>query len=173
VNIRPVQSSELRNLHHIAKSTFVEAFAVQNTASDMQKYVAEFLSYEKIESEFQNPESQFYFAEADGVLLGYLKINSGKAQTESFLENALEVERIYVSSPFQGKGVGQLLFDYAVEKGRSEEFDWIWLGVWEKNLRAIKFYKRNGFVEFNQHQFLLGGDLQVDLLLKFNLKLKQ
>lgn len=166
IKIREVEKHEIKTLQKISRITFSEAFAEDNNPQDMADYIAESFSYEKMELEYQNLESQFFFAELDGEIMGYLKLNWGKAQTEDKLTNALEVERIYVLSPFYGKGIGQLLYDKALSIAKNRGFNEIWLGVWGKNYRAIRFYQKNGFTEFGTHTFKLGDDIQTDLLMK-------
>ena len=101
--------------------------------------------------------------------MGYLKINLGPAQTELKDSNSLEIERIYVLKSYFGKKVGQLLYEKAASIAKELKLKYIWLGVWEKNERALQFYKKNGFVEFDQHQFVLGEDVQNDILMKLTL----
>jgi ribosomal protein S18 acetylase RimI-like enzyme len=98
--------------------------------------------------------------------MGYLKINHGEAQKESIGQNTLEVERIYVLKKFHGKKIGQFLLNYALEIAKKKNIDWVWLGVWEHNQRAINFYLKNGFVQFDQHIFTVGDDDQIDILMK-------
>lgn len=93
-------------------------------------------------------------------------MNSGNAQTELQDETSLEIERIYVKSSHHGKKVGQLLYDKALSVTKEQQKAYIWLGVWEENLRAVNFYKKNGFVEFDKHIFRLGNEEQTDLMMK-------
>ena len=99
-----------------------------------------------------------------------MKLNFGDSQTELKDNKALEIERIYVSKEFHGKSVGQLLYDKAIEVAKQKNVNYVWLGVWEENPRAISFYKKNGFVEFDKHIFKLGNDEQIDIMMKLNLK---
>ena len=99
-----------------------------------------------------------------------MKFNFGDSQTELKDNKSLEIERIYVSKEFHGKSVGQLLYDKAIEVAKQKNADYVWLGVWEENQRAISFYKKNGFVEFDKHIFKLGNDEQIDIMMKLNLK---
>jgi ribosomal protein S18 acetylase RimI-like enzyme len=62
-----------------------------------------------------------------------------------------------------------MLFQKAVEIAQSHQMDFIWLGVWEKNEKAIQFYLKNGFEVFDKHIFKLGVDLQTDLLMRLKL----
>ena len=102
-------------------------------------------------------------------ILGYLKLNFKDAQTEKVEENYFEIERIYVLKAFLGQKIGQILFDKAIEIGREKNLEYVWLGVWEENHRAIKFYEKNGFKIFGKHDFVLGKDVQTDLLMKLKL----
>jgi len=162
--------SDIKGLQRIGRETFAASFGAENSASDMQKYLDENFNTEKVKSELENPDAEFYFAETDQQIVGYLKINTGNTQTETSIENALEIERIYVLAPYQGQGVGRLLFDKALEIAKSKAVENLWLGVWEKNLKAIRFYEKNGFVAFDQHIFKLGDDKQTDIMMKLALK---
>lgn len=136
----------------------------------MTKYLDEYFSVEKLTAEFNNKNSEFYFATFDSNVIGYLKLNFGQAQTELQDEKALEIERIYVIKEFHGKDVGQLLYDKALQIARQKIVEYIWLGVWEENRRAINFYTKNGFVEFDKHIFKLGNEVQTDKMMKLSLK---
>ena len=111
----------------------------------MKKYLEEALSLQQLTKELNNPGSAFYFATKEGKVIGYLKINSGEAQTELKDSNALEIERIYVLKKFQKQYIGQLLYDIALRIAKDANYSYVWLGVWEKNEKAIAFYKKNGF----------------------------
>ena len=114
--------------------------------------------------------SEFYFAQLNDENIGYLKINTGEAQTEKQEKNALEIERIYVLNEYHGKNVGQILYQKALEIANQNSNDFVWLGVWEENKRAIRFYEKNGFVAFDKHIFNLGNDAQTDIMMKLILK---
>ncbi|WNI37549.1 GNAT family N-acetyltransferase [Chryseobacterium sp. SG20098] len=146
--------------------TFSETFAEDNTEEAMKKYLEESFNTEKIKSELNNPDSFFYIAWEEDNPVGYLKVNSGEAQTELQDDTALEIERIYVKKSHHGKKVGQLLYNQALETAEQLGKSYLWLGVWEKNLRALQFYRKNGFVEFDKHIFRLGEEEQTDLMMK-------
>ncbi|MGD1318177.1 GNAT family N-acetyltransferase [Chryseobacterium sp. 2R14A] len=164
--LRKIEEKDVKSLQEIAKQTFFDTFSPHNTAENMEKYLNEGFTTEKLTSEIQNENSQFYFALSDNEVIGYLKVNSGDAQTELQDENSLEIERIYVSKDFHGKKVGQILYDKALEIAKNKNLKYVWLGVWEENHRAVQFYKKNGFVEFHQHIFLFGDEEQTDLMMK-------
>ena len=136
----------------------------------MKKYLEEGFSAEKLSAELNNHDSEFYFESLENNVIGYLKINHGKSQTELKDERAMEIERIYVLKDFHGKNVGQLLYQKAIDIALVKKADYVWLGVWEENPRAINFYKKNGFVEFDKHIFVLGDDEQTDIMMRLKLK---
>lgn len=168
--IRKVGREELENLRDISIKTFIDSFSDANSKDDMDQYILESRSIEKITREFDNPESVFYFAISDETPVGFMKLNRGVAQNECKYENSMEIQQIYVDKEFQNLKIGQLLLDSALNKAVGEHFDFIWLGVWEHNPKAIRFYERNGFQLFSKHEFRLGKDLQTDLLMKKQLK---
>ena len=166
MKIRKINIDDLEKLRNLSIQTFKKTFEEVNTEDDMQKYLNENLNEEKLKSELENQNSEFYFAENNGEILGYLKLNFKDAQTENFKENHLEIERIYVLKDFLGQKIGQILLNKAIEIGKKKNLEFLWLGVWEKNHRAIKFYEKNGFKVFGKHKFVLGKDVQTDLLMK-------
>ena len=169
ITISSVSSNQIWDLQSISRETFYESFAAMNTPENMTRYLEEGFSIEKLSSELSNPNSAFYFAHLGEEILGYLKLNFGAAQTELQDPNAVEIERIYVRAAYQGRAVGQALYDHAISVARSRQAQFVWLGVWEKNNRAIRFYERNGFVAFGTHVFMLGDDAQTDILMKCSL----
>ncbi|MEI8054065.1 MAG: GNAT family N-acetyltransferase [Bacteroidota bacterium] len=167
--INKIGLEEITALQIIGRQTFFETFADGNTEENMQKYLEEGFTIDKLTAELTNPDSAFYFATIAKNLIGYLKINFGSAQTELKENNAIEIERIYVLIEFHGKKVGQLLYEKALDIAKQKNAGYLWLGVWEKNLRAINFYKKNGFIEFDKHIFKLGDDNQTDIMMKLDL----
>lgn len=170
ISIIKAELHDIEKLQKIGRQTFFETFSESNSEENMQNYLDEGFSIEKLTAELTDTNSEFYFTVLNEEVNGYLKLNFGDSQTELKDNNALEIERIYVSKEFHGKSVGQLLFDKAIEVAKHKNADYIWLGVWEGNPRAINFYKKNGFVEFDKHIFKLGDDEQIDIMMKLNLK---
>lgn len=169
IEIKKVTIVDIEKLQNIGRQTFYETFAEANTEEDMQKYLNENFSDTRLKAELNNPDSEFYFATISKKVVGYLKINFGQAQTELKVNNALEIERIYVLKEFHGKQVGQVLYNKAIQVAKQHKVDILWLGVWEENPRAIRFYQKNGFVEFDKHIFKLGNDEQIDIMMKLEL----
>jgi len=141
-----------------------------NTEENMKYFLEHHYSEEKLLSEILNPDSRFFFAKIKNTIIGYLKINRKGAQTVLPNDDGLEVERIYIDEAFKGRGIGKLFIDKTIESAKKFKAAYIWLGVWEHNKRAIRFYEKNGFIPYSSHIFKLGDDEQTDLLLKMTLK---
>jgi len=170
IEIKKVTLNDIDQLQKIGRQTFQETFSEANSEENMKNYLGEGFSKEKLTAELNDKDSEFYFASLDNEIIGYLKLNFGESQTELKDNKALEIERIYVPKEFHGKSVGQLLYDKAIQIAKQKNAEYVWLGVWEENPRAISFYKKNGFVEFDKHIFKLGNDEQTDIMMKLNLK---
>jgi ribosomal protein S18 acetylase RimI-like enzyme len=158
--------ADIKKLQEIGRTTFSEAFAAVNSEENMKEYLEKGFSEEKLTGELSNQDSQFYFALLNGKVIGYLKINTGQAQTEKLNLDALEIERIYLLKAFYGQKVGQLLYQKAIDIALEMQASYVWLGVWEENYRALRFYEKNGFTPFGKHKFWLGDDEQTDLMMK-------
>lgn len=170
MEIRKVNIQDIDELEEIGKLTFAETFSSENSEENMKEYLENGFSTEKLTAELADPNAEFYFAQLDKKTIGYLKVNVGQSQTEIKDKNALEIERIYVLKEFHGKKVGQILYERAIELAKEKNVEYVWLGVWEQNPRAIRFYEKNGFVAFDKHIFKLGDDEQTDIMMKLNLK---
>lgn len=169
LEIRKATYKDTELLLTIGRQTFFEKFTENNSEENMLQFASEAYTFEKIASEVNNVNSQFYLAILNNQTAGYLKINFGEAQTEMQDPQALELERIYVLKEFQGKKIGQRLFEKTLKIAKQARVSYVWLGVWEENSGAIKFYKKNGLKAFSKHLFMLGNDPQTDIMMKMEL----
>lgn len=171
ISIVPASTDDLIKLQIISRTTFAQTFEEHNNPEDMQAYLNSSFSIEKLTEELNNRNAEFFFAINHEIneVVGYLKVNTGDAQSEKMDSNAFEIERIYVDKAYFGKKVGQLLFDKAIEMAKSKNKSFVWLGVWEENHRALAFYTKNGFIPFDKHIFKLGNDEQTDIMMKLTL----
>ncbi len=167
IQLVKVLVSENKTLLEIGRQTFYDAFGPPaNTEKNINKYLNKKFTLDQITKEFNNKNSFFYFAKYKNSIVGYLKLNILDAQTEDVEGNTLEIERIYVLKEFQGKKIGHQLIQETIKIAKNKNVDFIWLGVWQKNPKAIQFYQKNGFTPFDKHQFKLGTDIQTDILMK-------
>jgi len=172
IAIKKITINDIEQLQEISRLTFLETFSAVNTEENMKKYLDEGFSTEKLTAELNDPNTEFYFATLDNKVIGYIKLNFGPSQTELQDDKAVEIERIYVPKEFHGKKIGQLLYQKARQIAEHKNVEYVWLGVWEENQRAIRFYQKNGFVEFDKHIFKLGDEEQTDVMMKLQLKSK-
>lgn len=163
--IRVCTLDDLDKLQEISIETFSDSFAVQNDPTDLEEYLVSAYAIEKLKQELENSDSHFSFIYLADELAGYLKLNTGAAQTEQIAMNGLEVERIYIRKEFKRCGLGRQLIDFAINHARKDNRELIWLGVWEKNEQALSFYQTFGFKEIGKHTFYVGRDQQTDLIL--------
>lgn len=166
IRIKRATFDELKVLQEVSRRTFSEAFSDTNTEADMQHYLSVNFSLKKLGAELNENDSRFYIAWDEQNPIGYLKVNFAQAQTDLKENHSLEIERIYVLNAYYGKKVGQLLCQHAVDVAAESGKSSVWLGVWENNARAIRFYEKNGFVAFGTHGFKLGDDEQTDVLMR-------
>lgn len=166
MKIKKCSLDDILDLQKIYRQTFFETFSEQNSEENMRIFLDKAYSEEKLKSEIEDKESETFLAVENQKILGVLKINTGNAETESGLENSLEIQRIYILKESKGLGIGTVLMNLAEKKARELGVSFIWLGVWEKNFPAQKFYTDKGFRRFSEHAFVLGDDVQTDFLMK-------
>jgi ribosomal protein S18 acetylase RimI-like enzyme len=169
IKIIKVQPEETTDLRTISRSTFYETFKDSNSEEDMNHYLENDLSLSQLEDELKNPISEFYFAKEGELIVGYLKITFHNGHELPQSEKGMEIERVYVSKNYLGTSVGKVLLEKSILSAQENNCNYIWLGVWEHNQRAILFYEKNGFVKFGIKKFKLGCDIQTDFLMKLDL----
>jgi len=170
ITINIVRPSDVDTLLALSRKTFYDAFEHLNNPDDFEAYTSKAFTRDQLLSEINNPDSEFYFALSDGEAVGYIKLNYRDAQAEFQEPDAVEVSRIYVMADQQGKKIGNHLLDFAIDKAIDDKLSYIWLGVWEHNQAAQRFYGRNGFVKVGSHQFVVGSDVQTDFLMRKELQ---
>lgn len=160
---------DLGELATITTETFITAFEDQNNPDEFEIYINKAFNHKQLTKELNNPDTAFYFVHDNSKIVGYMKLNIGAAQTDIKSEEALEIERIYVVSEYQGRKVGGWMIEeiikIAVAKGKTH----LWLGVWEHNVSAIRFYDRHHFTKFGEHPYYVGEDRQMDWLMRLDL----
>ncbi|MTB64539.1 GNAT family N-acetyltransferase [Streptococcus sp. zg-86] len=164
--ISAIEKKDLPLLREMAMQTFRETFGAFIKEADLEYFYTHDLALETLEKEWENPESAHYFVLHEGQPVGFLKVNWGDAQTEHELEDAFEIQRLYILQSHQGYGLGKALFEFALEQAVAGQFTWAWLGVWEKNFKAQNFYFKYGFERFSEHEYVTGDTVDIDWLLK-------
>jgi ribosomal protein S18 acetylase RimI-like enzyme len=166
LTIRQATREDARLIADISHQTFYETFAPSNREEDMEKFLTLQFTKGKLMLEVGAPENTFFLAYHGNEIAGYVKLRDSKPP--SILQNtsALEIARLYSMTHMIGKGVGKILMQVSIDFAIKKNKETVWLGVWEKNQRAIEFYIKWGFKKFAETDFLLGNDLQRDWLMK-------
>lgn len=150
----------------MSRTSFYETFAKDNTVEDMELFMNEQFTTAALIKEVEEEDGWFIIAYHENKPVGYARMRVSHHENELVGANAIEIARLYALTSAIGKGVGSALMQACLELAVNLKKEHIWLGVWEKNERAIAFYQRWHFTKFNEHAFLLGKDLQTDWLMK-------
>lgn len=153
----------------MSRQTFYETFASFNTKENMDMFMNEQFTREKLMQEVGAPGNIFLLAYEGNEPVGYVRMRENNNPPELEGKETIEIARIYAVTSSIGKGVGKKLMQQCLATAEEKNKELIWLGVWEHNQRAIEFYKKMGFETFGTHVFLLGDDPQTDWLMKKDL----
>ncbi|WP_299684648.1 GNAT family N-acetyltransferase [uncultured Dokdonia sp.] len=165
----PIQLQDITILRTLAIRTYTAAFAHKNKSGVLEKYVVHAFAKAHLEKQLLAPNSYWYFLKHNDAIVGYLKLNIGDAQTEFQQSDGLEIERIYIDSPYINQGFGKKAIDFSISEAQKLEKNYIWLGVWEENPDAIRFYKRCGFKITGTHYYDMIAEIQTDYIMQYNL----
>ena len=150
----------------VSRQTFYDTFAADNTAENMELFLSKQFTRGKLILEVGSFGNTFLLAEEDGETAGYVKLRESRPPWSLGTMNAIEIARLYSVVDKIGKGVGKVLMQASLDWSKGKGAQAVWLGVWEKNQRAIDFYTKWGFEKFDETDFLLGKDLQRDWLMR-------
>ena len=163
--IRNAVPSDAAALAQVAEQTFRATFGALNRAEDMELHCSRSYGEQLQADEISDPRMTTLLVEHDGGLIGYAQLRWGDAAACVVAQRPCEIQRLYVVANWHGHGVAQELMAASIAEARRRRSDVIWLGVWERNPRAIAFYRRCGFDEVGDHVFPLGNDRQRDLVM--------
>ncbi|GAB5473274.1 MAG: GNAT family N-acetyltransferase [Maribacter sp.] len=169
VRFQKCSPTDLDQLIDISRTTFVDAFEKDNAPDDFKAYIDKTFTKANIQEQLVHSDSTFYFAFKDEILVGYFKLNENTAQTDVKLSESVELERIYVVKEFQGNQIGKEMLHEALRLAEKAQKTFLWLGVWQKNTGAVRFYEKHGFVKFGTHPYYIGDDKQTDWLMRYDL----
>jgi diamine N-acetyltransferase len=144
LTIRQAAISDLHLVSILAITTHYEAYFELDPSHDLADYCIRFFNLETVKNELENPRLTFLIVEFEGNAIGFAELREGKIIECMKGKNAIEIQRIYVIEPMKGKGIGKALMEKCCEIGQAKGYDTIWLGVWDKNIAAQKFYEKIG-----------------------------
>lgn len=168
MNIRNATIEDAEILAKVSWQSFHETFSEhpKNDPNDMKIYMDEAFSVETIRAELADKDSVWFVAELENEMVGYVKLKQNSCEKEISGENPIELCRLYAIKKAIGKGIGKALMLKSLEFSKDNGHDIIWLGVWEYNYNAQKFYTKFGFEKCGEHIFQLGSDPQTDWLMQ-------
>lgn len=164
MKIKIATIDDITPLCEIGMKTFVETYGNQNTPEDLKKYLEEKFNKKQILDEILTPKTIFLLVELENEIIGYAKMRVNLVENPAM--KSLEIERIYISKDYHGQKYGAMLMQKCIDVAIENNYESIWLGVWEHNPKAINFYQKWGFEIFGEHIFQLGDDAQTDFLMK-------
>ncbi len=162
LTIRQASSNDANLIADIGVRTFEASFGALNRPEDMKQYMFQSFSITQIKAQLADPSIIFFLARVDNNVIGYVMLRSGKKPDFVTGNKPIEIGRFYLEKEFIGKGYGSALINLCLEFAKKNGYDVIFLGVWEKNLHAIRFYEKCGFTKFGARELFLGKDLQND-----------
>ncbi len=166
ITIHIASNDDAELIADLSRKTFYDSFAAYNTKEDMDKFLNEQFTKDALMKEVSTENNIFLLAYNDKTPVGYVRLRENNIPPSLGTNRAIEVARIYAVQDSIGKGVGTTMMRKCIDIALEKNYNTIWLGVWEHNQRAIDFYKRWGFEKFDEHDFILGNDVQKDWLMK-------
>jgi len=171
--IRTATLADVSLLTELATSTMREAFGPPHNPADLvEEYIQSAISIPILEAELTDRRSTFFVFETDDrIPIGYAKLrrhSPPRRMPEPYrrASNAIEIQRIYLLQDQIGQGRGRRLMEHCLNWAREQGYKAVWLGVWERNERALTFYKKMGFEPFGFHYFQFGSERQRDFWLQ-------
>jgi ribosomal protein S18 acetylase RimI-like enzyme len=166
LSIRYATREDAPLIADISHQTFYDTFAANNRPEDMQKFLTQQFTKGRLMMEVGAPENTFLLAYYNNEIAGYVKLRDAKKPVDLLNVSALEIARLYATNQMIGKGIGKALMQISIDIAKERKKQVLWLGVWEKNQRAIDFYTKWGFEKFSECDFTLGDDVQRDWMMK-------
>jgi ribosomal protein S18 acetylase RimI-like enzyme len=165
IKTRKVTVDDLAVLSALARQTFYDTFTGTCTEEDMQSFLQQYFNESALKAEIEAPGDRTFFALVNDQPVAYLRFMEDYSSFTLMKEwKALELKRLYILSAFQGKGIAQVLMDYFLNYAALHTYEVVWLGVWEHNYRAQKFYLKYGFADSgHRHDFPIGNTPQTDI----------
>ena len=166
IEIRTAIGADAKLIRVLGTVTFFEAYFEQDDPHDLANYIHESFDMEKIRAEIADTNAAFFIIYLDNHAVGYAKLRENSEVECIKTENSIELQRIYIVERVFGKGIGAQLLEHCLETAKARGFETLWLGVWEENKRAQKFYAKHGFKRVGQLEFPYGETVGTNFVLE-------
>lgn len=164
--VREAAEEDIPQMRQVAITTYQDTFAPFNKPENMLTYFEQAYDLNTLTNELHEAHSWLFIACEDDRILGFVRLRECDEVRHLLGDNTIELQRLYVLTSAQGKSIGKVLMEKALSVAAASHYEWIWLGVWERNYKAQEIYKKWGFEKFSEHTFWQGDDPQIDWLLK-------
>jgi ribosomal protein S18 acetylase RimI-like enzyme len=166
IEIRKADAADAKLIRVLGAVTFFEAYFEQDDANDLANYIHESFDLEKIRAEIEDKNAVFFIIYFENHAVGYAKLRENSKAECIKTENSIELQRIYIVERVFGKGIGEQLLKHCLETAKAHGFETLWLGVWEKNKRAQKFYAKHGFKRVGELEYPYGETVGINFALE-------
>ena len=169
VEIRRANVSDAALVSALAAVTFYEAYFEQDDPHSLADYIQEAFAPEKIRAEIEDAAAEFFIVFLDRHAVGYAKLRTGSTGDGVTSRISVELQRIYTVERVFGTGVGALLLRHCLETAKTRGFETLWLGVWEENRRARRFYEKHGFRRVGTLTYPYGDTVGINHVMEISL----
>ncbi|MDH4130725.1 MAG: GNAT family N-acetyltransferase [Gemmatimonadota bacterium] len=163
--VRRALSGDADPVASLAARTFADAFGTDNTPEDLRLHLEAHCSPAALCRQLADPEWATLLGESSGALCGYAQLCAGSPPGVGVPGPYRQLYRLYVERAFWGSGLASQLLDAALDEARARSARHIWLTTWDRNQRALGFYRKRGFEVIGTTTFTVGNDPQHDLVL--------
>jgi ribosomal protein S18 acetylase RimI-like enzyme len=158
ISIESFCSSEVYVLSEIGKKTFMESHGHCADPKDVQDYIDSHFNKSVLVKELENSDIRFRKILVENQLAGYSKLILNSSHTFNLTNPIAKFERLYLLKEFYGLGLGKKLLKHNIKIAKEHNQKGLWLFVWVENLRAFKFYQKNGFKVIGKHDFKISDN---------------
>lgn len=166
ITIRTAEPKDAALIAALGTTTFYEAYYEQDEPFDLADYIVNNFNLPQIQSEFEDSNSTFFIAYLQGKAVGFAKLRENSHVECMAGKNAVELQRIYALQAVWGKGVGEVLLNHCLKTAKDRGFQSLWLSVWTENVRAQRFYEKQGFEKVGTTSFYYGSEYATNLVLE-------
>lgn len=160
---------DVKTIMELARRTFLETYVDQNDPEDIRLYMEKHFTETVLAEELGEEDSRFFIAYVDSIAVGFTKLRWSITPKNMDGRKPLELQRIYVMQEFQGFSIGKMLISHVKSFAREHGYNSVWLQVWQKNTKALKFYQHAGFVVYETTTFQMGMEEHQDFLMRNDL----
>ena len=170
ITVTTATAGDFEMISSLGRRAFYEAFGEYNDPDDMQAYLDLSFNPETIKKQLEDPEVIYFTAKYQDDPVGYAKLKRNSAPPELQGKKCIQLERIYALKAYIGKKVGKVLLETCLETAKQEGFQYLWLGVWQQNKRAIDFYRKFNFETIGVKKFTIGKEVTDDYVMAIKIQ---